>query len=489
MAVIQIPAKSIVGKPKLNIANDNTYESIGYTKQYRYEDYAEIANVTISYCEQTPVSQSATVNEKETILYSGHLSEYTINTKDGEVFPLINNPNVRFLGQYQLSDVGDITPDIFNENLLLKIAIDKTQTNIDYKQIQFGFRTNRNRRTISIGSAIFYVDSPALMQNVTTEDDLTLITRNYVSFDTEQEALDYLLYDYVDAEAPALNRKIIRMSRAYDIVVVDRNNSFDLYFAINAFVQYNQERLDSIDIDNNVRIFAKKISSNSTNTNEDSKYSLPDNELLAEQTTYNGTSIYNQISNSIAGEYEKGKFSVDLTCLYMKYNGISFYDTVYTGKDGATISVGDIIVPLNTESPKAYGENLVLWNSAYAVNNNNVPYIFKVIKSELNTSDSKYITNNIKAVELSGNVVINADIYDSSLKIFVNGQEVDWYSTKKINAKIGDLLEFQYEDTFSHEIRIANAIGFDENRAIYFGNGIRAKFCVYNDGMTITLEY
>ena len=493
MAIIQVPARAIVGKPKLNIANDNNYKNISYIKQDRTEAYTEVASCNLVYCEQSPVSQQKKVGDKDTILYSGYLSEYKIMQENNQIKPTINNPNFTFIGQYQLSDSDDVTPNSYDENLLLKATIEKEQINIEYSQIQFSFKYSANRRNIYIGNSVAVVDSPALMQNVNIVEEITKINRNVVYFNNEQDALNYLLYDYVVAEAPALNRKIIRKSRIYDLVIVDKGNSFDLYFAINAFIKYNVERLDSIRINCDIHIYAKQIVANSQDVNVSAKYSLPDNELLAEQTTYNGTSIYDQISNSIVGEYEKGKFSVDLTCLYMKYNGAIFADTIYTGQDGQMVSVGDIIIPCKVGNPMAYGENVVLSNPALAVNKNNVPYAFKVIKSELNTSDSKYITNNITAVELSGNVTINVDIepYENQfgLKMFINGKEVDWYTNQKINAKIGDLLEFEYENNSSHEIRIAGAIGFSESTGIHFGKGRRAKFCVYNDGMTITLEY
>lgn len=491
MAIIQVPAKSIVGKPKLNIANDNNYESISYIKQDRTEEYTEVASCNLAYCEQTPMSQQAKVGGKDTILYSGYLSEYKIMQENNQIKPTINNPNFTFIGQYQLSNSDDVTPDSYDENLLLKATIEKAQINIEYSQIQFSFKSSENRRTIYIGNSMAVVDSPALMQNVDIVEEITKINRNVVYFNSEQDALNYLLYDYVVAEAPALNRKIIRKSRIYDLVIVDKGNSFDLYFAINAFVKYNVERLDNIRINCDIHIYAKQIVANPQDVNVSAKYSLPDNELLAEQTTYNGASIYDKISNSIVGEYEKGKFSVDLTCLYMEYRGANFSDTIYTGQDGQMVSVGDIIIPCKVGDAKLYGENVFLSNPALAVNKNNVPYAFKVIKSEIDTTDSQYIKNNICAVELAGDATINVNIeefyHEPRLKIFINGKEVAWHTNDKLNARIGDLLEFEYEDDFYHEIRVHNAIGFDENRGIHFGKGIKGKFCVYNDGINITL--
>ena len=53
MAIIQIPAKSIVGKPKLNIANDNTYESVGYSKKstnFNFISFQLFALYKTNYC-------------------------------------------------------------------------------------------------------------------------------------------------------------------------------------------------------------------------------------------------------------------------------------------------------------------------------------------------------------------------------------------------------------------------------------------------------
>ena len=311
--------------------------------------------------------------------------------ENNQIKPTMSNPNFAFIGQYQLSNSDDVTPDSYDENLLLKATIEKAQINIEYSQIQFSFKSSENRRTIYIGNSVAVVDSPALMQNVDIVEEITKINRNVVYFNSEQDALNYLLYDYVVAEAPALNRKIIRKSRIYDLVIVDKGNSFDLYFAINAFVKYNVERLDNIRINCDIYVYAKQIVANPQDVNVSAKYSLPDNELLAEQTTYNGASIYNQISNSIVGEYEKGKFSVDLTCLYMEYKD-SNGNIAYNGTDGKTISVGDIVQPYYYNSEKG--------NLPVATYEDDSPMCFKVYKSEISTQDSKYITNIVSAMEI-----------------------------------------------------------------------------------------
>ena len=498
MAMIQIPAKSIVGNPKLNIANDNTYESVEYTKQDRYETYEEITTTSLSYCEQTPVSKSSKLGDNDVILYSPYLSDYKIIKENGNPKPNINNGDFTFIGQYKISNNDNVTPDEAQEGLLLKVNIQKKDINIDYYDTQITCVYSENQNQIYIGDTL-YVDKSGMMRNVEiTENFRTDISLTNVYFSNENDALNHILYDYVNASDSSKNMKIIKISTLLERIIVDKGNSLDLYFPIMNYLisdtydyTRGESRLDSIRINYNIYVYAKSIVSNSEEVNEGAKYSLPDNELLAEQTTYNGTSIYDQISNSIVSEYEKGKFSVDLTCLYMEYRGALLADTIYTGQDGQMVSVGDIIIPCKVGDVKIYGENVVLRSPALAVNKNNVPYAFKVIKSEIDTTDSQYIKNNICAVELAGDATINVNIdefyHEPRLKIFINGKEVAWHTNDKLNARIGDLLEFEYENDSYHEIRVHNAIGFDENRGIHFGKGLKGKFCVYNDGINITL--
>ena len=498
MAIIQVPAKSIVGKPKLNIANDNTYESVGYSKKSTnfsftsfYSKKLEILNVYESVIN----NNSDITTPRWTSVFNGDIDRVILKNDN-------TDSTTKVYEHYNGSSDFKLIPIAGGGwyNYAVKFTISKPDINFDYSKTEFGYSIDYKYSQLTMKlnedetKTLPYIKVDSYNQSDYSTVNITPIPTSLIYDDskTDLEMFEIIGIDSNFSEVTGSSGGIapkfaIRMSNeTIDVFLTagaiagnKQSNYVSMLYPIQTF-EFYYRNIENIDLGQ---------------VNESSKYSLPDNELLAEQTTYNGTSIYDQISNSIVSEYEKGKFSVDLTCLYMQYSGANFADTIYTGQDGQMVSVGDIIIPCKVGDVKFYGENVALRNPALAVNKNNVPYAFKVIKSEIDTTDSQYIKNNITAVELSGSVTINVNIdayeYQRGLKMFINGQEVDWYTTQKINAQIGDLLEFEYEDNYnsSHEIRIAGAIGFSESTGIHFGKGRRAKFCVYNDGMTITLEY
>lgn len=442
---IKIPSKSILDRPTLNISNDNILKNIEYTQQNRYEKWSEIGNLQVQYCEQTPVTKNATINGENVLSYSPFIEDYKIfKDSNNNISPKISNSNFSFICQCIQSEVDDSTiKSPYIRNLLIKGTFAKSQTNIDYKQIIMATESNSNNYQIWVKGSL-YVEASGFMQNAKqTNDGYPSIQRKYVSFSSEQEALDYLLFYNSN-----LKQYVVRNSRITDIVVVDKNDSFDLYFLIFSYserISSSEYLLDEITNDCFITFYAKQIDSNSTTINENSKYSLPDNELLSTTTTISSEDIYTVINNSIAREFGKGKHSIDLTCLYMEYKDTDG-NVVYNGKDGNTISIGDEI------EPYYYTDNCDKPIGTYPDGN---PLQFVVYSSELESNDGVYIKNHIKGIEKTQNQYLKvkvADDYTSSDKTKTYNLPINDEVIATYGNDIGDIIDGLIPDVDSQNI-------------------------------------
>lgn len=448
---IKIPSKSILDRPILNISNDNIYPEIKYTKQDRSEEYTEIGSVDIQYCEQTAVTINDTISDEQVLLYSGYQQDYKYCVdSNNKIYPKLSNDLFSFIGKYEQSDTDDVTPLPTGQtiyNLLIKGYFTKDNANISYKQILNSVNKTYNQRQIWVKNNL-YVSSKKYLQNYTNNQSDMFENRTFVSFSNEQDALNYILYYYQVEGASVLDRYIVRNSRMNDIVVVDNGDSFVLYFLVECESEYRDSSeisIEDIMTSCSITFYAKEIDSNSTTINENSKYSLSDNELLSTTTTIASEDIYTVINNSIAREFGKGKHSIDLTCLYMEYKDTDG-NVVYNGKDGNTIAIGDEI------EPYYYTDN---GDNPIGTYPNGDPLQFVVYSSELESNDGVYIKNHIKGIEKTQNQYLKvkvADDYTSSDKtniynLLINDEVIATYGND-----IGDIIDGLIPDVDSQNL-------------------------------------
>lgn len=419
MAIIQIPARSIVGKPKLNISNDNNYESVGYTKQSTAFNYKELGTYKLDIINVTTNELlDYEITEMQTVLWTKFFSMTNrYGLKENNI-----DKNIKVY-EFQNGTVATKIIPISGGgwyNFVLKITISKPDINFDYLKTDFGYWADF-RMLYPIYDADKNVKFTHYVYSEHEGISEIPIQQLPISFVYDKSVTDTQMLTNIKV---GTNLDVINTAGGIVPIVAVRINddSFD-FFVNNGVVKGNisLDELTTIYSPQTFKFYYKDIERTSLgNVNENAKYSLPDNELLAEQTTYNGESIYNQISNSIVSEYEKGKFSVDLSCLYMQYKD-SNGNVVYSGTDGKMISIGDIIQPYyykieNGDLPVATYED----GSAMC---------FKVYKSEIETQDSKYITNSISAIEIQQpvpytiNVTANRD--DISKLVQLNGVAIE----------------------------------------------------------------
>ena len=474
MAVIEIPARSIVGEPKLNIANDNTYESVGYNKQERsYDKYIKLWERELNI-----IDMSLLASRDGTVLWSPPFSmDYQPNylgtdTGGGDLKFYRYKEGSELIDNFKLFIPSGVSSKYNYHDFVIKITIPKPDKNIDYSKLKFRYMDDvtSNRPVPDWDNVV--LDS-ARLKDFTDGDFTKPIEEQYI-YDKNTSETE-ILHTFVNSDFSAT-----LTYNTQDVFVKLRitDDNLEFYCIATAIIgtpaTKNVGGSISMIYTRTLAFYYVDMQTTSKGEfNETSKYSLPDNELLAEQTTYNGTSIYDQISNSIVSEYERGKFSIDLNCLYMKYFNAESHNEEYSGEDGKTISVGDLIIPTTKEKEMATTfKNLTLQGKPYATNKNGVPCVFKVIKSELNTNDSKYITNSISAVEFEEETYITMhQTSENDLSVFVNGQQVYWENNNNfINVRTGDIVTFKIKrnDAFVNISTNGKSwlVGSDENPKI-----------------------
>lgn len=421
---IKIPSKSILDRPILNISNDNIYPEIEYLKKNNKMKYVSIYSNSVKCTNNTSVNTSYTVLAKTDTNYEDIITLYSGNIADYENFNdiKIENDSLKLLGVYNVYDSDNSTVRSDLKQFLFKTTIKKENVDIDYSTISISYTINQNILQTGIYPLNYLIkDTKNFLENQSVREVIEEDKHYTVYFANDEDEALAFLGDKNTGEFVFYPRLTVQYCS-----IVNRGDDFDIYFyqsfyvkRINAMGHYVGDLLN-LYLDFSFDIYAKEIVSTSNNINKNAKYSLPDNELLAEQTTYNGESIYNQISNSIVGEYKKGKFSVDLTCLYMEYNNTEG-EVVYNGTDGETISVGDIVQPYYYNSEKG--------DLPVATYEDGSPMCFKVYKSEMSTQDSKYIKNSISAIEIQKPVTytinITANRDDIPKFVQLNGVDIE----------------------------------------------------------------
>ena len=391
---IKIPSKSILDRPTLNISNDNIYPEIEYSEKNNKTKYVSIYSNSVKCTNNTSVNTSYTIiartdtNYENTItLYSGNISDYE-NFNDIK----IENDSLKLLGVYNVYDSDNSTVRSDLKQFLFKTTIKKENVNIDYSTISISYNINQN----ILQTGIYPLnslnrDAKNFLENQTVKEVVEEDKHYTVYFaNGEDEALSFL-GDKNTGEFVFYPKLTVQYCS-----IVNRDDDFDIYFyqsfyakRTNAMGHYIGDLLN-LYLDFSFDIYSKEIVSTSNNINENAKYSLSDNELLATQTKIADTDIYTQINNSIAKEFGKGKHSVDLTCLYMEYKDTNG-QVVYSGKDGKMIAIGDEIEPYyytDSEGDLPIG--------TYP---NGDPLQFIVYSSEVESDDGVFIKNHIKAIE------------------------------------------------------------------------------------------
>ena len=421
MAIIQVPAKSIIGKPKLNIANDNNFESVGYTDTNRsYSKYVKLWGRELNI-----IDTSLLASSEGKVMWSPPFSKdfqpnYLGTDTGGSDLKFYRyKEGAELVDNFKLFIPSGVSSKFNYHDFVIKITVPKPDKNVDYSKYKFRYEDDvtSNRPVPNWNNVVF--DS-ARLKDFTDGDFTKEIENQYIFDETTSES--EILSTFVNSD---FTQTLTYNTQDVFVKLRITNDNLEFYCIATAIIGTPATKNVDGSID---MIYTRTLSfyyvdmETTTNDkiNENAKYSLPDNELLAEQTKYNGTSIYDQISNSIVSEYEKGKFSVDLSCLYMKYvdsNG----NVVYNGTDGKTISVGDIIQPYYYNS-----ENGDLPVATYE---DGSAMCFKVYKSEIATEDSKYITNSVSAIEIQKpvpytiNITSNRD--DISKLVQLNGVAIE----------------------------------------------------------------
>lgn len=388
--MIIIPSKSIINRPKLNIANDNIYENISYTKQNRtYDKYIQLWQRDLYLLDLSKLVTNGTAGIRWSPPFTQEYETSTLNSNNGGD----DLKNYRYLYGQELNDNLRIyIPNNANNYhyFLVKITIPKPDKNIDYSKLSFRYSDDVTYNRPYAMNGTIQIESARLYDFI--EGDFTRPIEKNNIFDentTEQQMLSH----FVNSDFS----QIITYN-TMDMFVQLRITEDNLEFYCNGLVLIGTPATQNIGgsisaiYTRTISFYYVEMQSKSENLNiEHSKYSLPDNELLAEQTTYEDNSIYEQIESSIVSEYEYGKHSVDLTCLYMEYKD-ELGLTVYNGKDGNLISVGDIICP--------YYYNNEMNEVPIATYEDGTPMQFIVYKSNLLIDDNNFIKNEISAIEL-----------------------------------------------------------------------------------------
>lgn len=443
MAVIEIPARSIVGEPKLNIANDNFYESVGYTKQSTSFNYKELGTYSLNII-NVDGSNISNANSSK-VLWSSVLA----TSRNPYILKQDNiDKNIKVYEWNNGEYANKLLPTMLGDwhYFVVRIVIPKPDINFDYSKTTFGvWQDFRYLKPTLSGSTVVFDKYVYSEFGGVSEIPIVEIPQSRI-FDknaTESELLNAISVAPDLSQINQSNGSIARQMVSLRITDTDLE-----FYVTNGVVngKVSPDELYAIYSPQTFKFYYKNIERTSLgDVNENSKYSLPDNELLAEQTTYDGTSIYNQINNSVVGDYGNGKFSIDLSCLYMPYNAVEGQKQIYSGEDGNMISVGDLIIPTSQhQNNLPLAKNLTLSGKPYITNKNGVPSVFKVIKTEIETTDSKYIVNNIRAVEYSNGVYVQVhNPSENDLNIFLNGVQVKWQDTNNIfTAEIGDIITF-----------------------------------------------
>ena len=391
MAIIQIPAKSIVDRPKLNISNDNSYESIGYTKQSNAFNYKELGTYKLDVINvATNELLDYDISAPQNVLWSKFFS---ITNRYG----LKENNIDKNIKVYEFQN-GNVDTKIIPisgggwYNFVLKITIPKPDINFDYSKTNFGYWSD-----FRMLYALYDADRNVKFTHYVYSEHEGIseipITQLPTSLIYDKSVTDTQMLTNIKV---GTNLDVVNTAGGIVPIIAMRINDDSFDFFVNNGVVKGNISLDQLTViysPQTFKFYYKDIERTSLgDVNENSKYLLPDNELLSEQTKYNGSSIYAEIENSIVDNYYNGKFSVDLTCLYMKYNDTEGRE-VYSGEDGKMVSVGDLIQPNYYSSVD--GENPI------ATYPDGSPMVFKVIKSEIDTTDAKYITNRVTAVEVT----------------------------------------------------------------------------------------
>jgi hypothetical protein len=394
MAIIKVPARSIVGRPKLNIANDNKYKQISYTNSttsFEYKSFYKKQLDILSINESTIDNQG----NKEYPLWS------SIFGQDVDRYILKTNNIDKTLNVYEWNNGAYPTKVIPISgggwyNYAVKFTIPKDNLDFDYTKTTFGYIINQK------------FTQCMLMENTVTGEKVSKIgLTSSLSGDYGEllviEIPETLIYDKSRTDAEMFS--IIGLDSSFTevsgtaggispkLAIRISDTTIDV-FLTNGVIAGNTT-LDSVSMlypTQTIEFFYKDIiKTQGSQVNNGAKYSLADNELLSTETTVGGKTIYEAIEQSIVSEYGKGKFSVDLSCLYMEYKDTSG-NIVYTGSDGQMVKVGDIIEPYYFSSESG--------DLPVATYPDGSPMAFKVYKSEISTTDSKYITNDISALEV-----------------------------------------------------------------------------------------
>lgn len=386
--MIIVPSRSITGKPKLNIANDNIYENIGYTKQNRsYDKYVQLWQSQLNVLDLSKLVSNGSGGIRWSPPFT---QEYSPQTLDSDANKDIKN--YRYLYGQELSNKFRIYIPNNTDNwhyFLIKVTIPKPDKNIDYSKLKFRYSDDVTYNRPYVMDGIVQIESSRLY--------------DFVEGDTTRQIDDKYIFDESTSETEMLSHfansdfSQIATFNTMDMFVQLRITTDNLEFYCNGAVlngtpaTQNMGGSISAIYTRNITFYYVDMQSKSENVNEDAKFTLEDNELLAQQTTVKGADIYEKIENDIISEYEFGKHSVDLTCLYMEYKN-EYGEIVYSGNDGQMINIGDIIIPYyfgkdGNETPIAKYPN-------------GEPMRFIVYKSSINANDTKYIKNEISAIEV-----------------------------------------------------------------------------------------
>lgn len=376
--MIIVPSKSMPNKPKLNISNNNIYKDISL--EINKIDYIQkdtsIGNIVIYNNGEVPTLNNHTYSQYT--LYSSLINDYNELIQHNQYI----SDNIYIINEYK-GIINSTKQETKNIYLLIKLKIKKDSQYINYKYSPDIILKNNNNETSIEG----YYDKYRLI-NTYKEKYRTI--GFFEIFSSEEELLNTFLVYYNDSYF---------LSDEYRecIGIIEDNEYIYYYYPIlktQLEIASTKDYLGYILLSTEILLRLYQLDITNETYNANSKNSLESNELISNNTIISDIPIYQNINKTIIDEYEYGKHSVELTCLYMQYKNETG-EIVYTGKDGNMIKVGDIIQPYYYDSE--------LGDLPIATYPDGIPMNFKVYKSDILTTDGVLITNNISAIEVINN--------------------------------------------------------------------------------------
>lgn len=324
MSVKRIPTSEILETPDVNILNDNVLDKVDYRYNQTEFEYQSVFNGNI-YLYKFP--EPYTGGSKNTTYYFQDVptSAYQLNVSYYKRNTEYNSQNINKIKQ-SIPNYGfliyyyDFVSFQYTDN-----SVGKEEYKIDWDTVQSGFRTGFDNGDYLI------VQYP-----------VTDTTESYNIVYSYQEVLD--LWFNLDSNNNIISSKY--NSGAPSICVIKNGSIYTIYMLfLSSITNTANTEMYRVDTQFNFSILRNKIKTSSIEIDNNSSFSLQSNELITQNTLYNGIKqISEYISEDIKLNYENGKATIKLTCVY---NGENEY------------SVGDIVIPMkdrfNPVLSDAYG--------------------------------------------------------------------------------------------------------------------------------------